>query len=48
MASYLHDAPQVLDIGSLCVQDLLHHPVNIRFRSLTLSRLLCILTHFRL
>lgn len=48
MASYLNDAPQVLDVGSLRVQDLLHHPVNICFGSLTLSRLLCIWAHFRL
>lgn len=48
MASYLNDAPQVLDVGSLRVQDLLHHPVNICFGSLILSRLLCIWAHFRL
>ena len=27
---YLHDAAQVLHVGALCVQDLLHHAVHIR------------------
>lgn len=35
-APYLYNASQVLDIGSLCVKYLLHHPVHIRLGSLYL------------
>lgn len=46
---YLDNATQILNVGSLCVQYLLHHPVHIRLGSLHLSSLFtCLWAQFRL